>query len=82
MVRLHPDFPQVVDYRFGLEQLPGRIGNTLDSVSIDGTAHKVAVGKAVVSSDQRSVDYPLTIPELQGVAMTVRVSVKDRTLRA
>ena len=25
-VRLHPDFPQVVDYRLGGEQLAGRIG--------------------------------------------------------
>lgn len=77
-VRTHPDFPQVVDYRVDDSQLPGKFDGALDSITIDGTAQAVTVGTPEVSDAQ--VDYPLTFPDLPGVSMTARISVREQVL--
>ena len=77
-VRTHPDFPQVVDYRIGDAQLPGRLGQALTAVSINGTARAVNVGD--VATTDSSVTYPLTFADLPGVSMNAVLTVKDQVL--
>lgn len=79
-VRTHPNFPQVVDYRFSGKQLAGKYGEALNQITINGTAHGVTVGNVQVSDDSSSVSYPLTVTDLSGVTMKAVLSVKDGTL--
>ncbi|MDO4412316.1 endo-alpha-N-acetylgalactosaminidase family protein [Cutibacterium sp.] len=77
-VRVRPDFPQVIDYTLGDKTLVGKYGGPLSSINIDGKAHKVTVGKPVVSKD--AVNYPLTFSDLSDVSMTARISVAKGAL--
>lgn len=77
-VRTHPGFPQVVDYRMAGQQLPGRFGDALTSVMINGAAQAVSVGKPVASASK--VSYPLTFPKLPKVSMNAELSVADGVL--
>ncbi|WP_040284716.1 glycoside hydrolase family 101 beta sandwich domain-containing protein [Tessaracoccus massiliensis] len=80
-VRLHPDFPQVVDYRLGDEQLAGRIGGPLTSMLVNGQSQTVTVAEAVVGHGQKSATYAVSFPNLAGVTLTVLAEVEDRVLR-
>lgn len=48
-VRLHPDFPQVVDYRLGDAQLAGKLGDPLTQVTIDEKPYDVTVAAPTVT---------------------------------
>lgn len=76
-VRLHPDFPQVVDYRLGDKQLAGRLGDALTSVLINEVEQPVTVGDPVVADGSKSVTYPLTFPNLPGVSFDAVASLED-----
>lgn len=79
-VRLHPDFPQVVDYRLGGEQLAGRIGEALTTILVNEEEQAVEVAAPVVGEDGTGASYALTFPELPGVSMTARFAVEDDVL--
>lgn len=74
-VVLHPDFPQVVKYELGDKVLPGKLGDPLTKVSINGQATAVTVGQPVVAAD--SVTYPVTAG---AVSFNVVVSVAESVL--
>ncbi|WP_220488271.1 endo-alpha-N-acetylgalactosaminidase family protein [Tessaracoccus sp. MC1756] len=80
-VRLHPDFPQVVDYRLGDDQLAGRIGAALTTILVNEVEQPVTVADPVRAADGRSASYALTFPNLTGVSMTARIEVADEALR-
>lgn len=79
-VRLHPDFPQVVDYRLGDQQLAGRYGDALDTVTIDEKKRKVEVEDPRVDTHGSRATYHVTVPALEGVSFDAVVSVEDGTL--
>ncbi|MGO1487974.1 MAG: endo-alpha-N-acetylgalactosaminidase family protein [Arachnia sp.] len=76
-VRLHPGFPQVVDYRLGTEQMAGRLGDALETVLVNEVEQPVTVALPVLADDATSASYALTFPELPGVSMTAVASVAD-----
>ncbi|RMB61987.1 hypothetical protein EAX62_05205 [Tessaracoccus antarcticus] len=76
-VRLHPGFPQVVDYRLGTQQMAGRLGNALTSVLINEVQQAVTVTAPVRAADGKSATYSLTFPGLPGVSMDAVASVAD-----
>lgn len=78
-VRLHPDFPQVVDYRLGGEQLAGRVGDALNSVRVNEEEQAVEVAAPVV--DGATATYAITFPEIEGVSLNAVASVTDGTFR-
>ena len=78
-VRLHPDFPQVVDYTLGGASLAGRYGAALTSLEIDEVARDVEVSAPEVSADGASATYRLTVPSLPGVSLDAVLSVEDGT---
>ncbi len=78
-VRLHPDFPQVIDYRLGEEQMAGRLGEALGSVLINEAEQAVEVAAPVVADDALSATYAMTFPGLPGVSMDAVASVADNT---
>ncbi|MCG6567206.1 glycoside hydrolase family 101 beta sandwich domain-containing protein [Tessaracoccus sp. ZS01] len=80
-VRLHPDFPQVVDYRLGDDQLAGRLGTALTTVEVNGTGQPVSVADPVVAHDRRSASYALSFPNLTGVSLTVVAEISGQRLR-
>src|SRR5699024_4978771 len=65
-VRLHPDFPQVVDYQLDGATLAGRYGPAHTTVTIDDVAYDVEVTAPQVTDDS-SATYHLTVPDLPGV---------------
>nr|WP_269452159.1 discoidin domain-containing protein [Tessaracoccus coleopterorum] len=76
-VRMHPGFPQVVDYRLGDKQLAGRLGDALTSILVNEEEQPVTVGAPVKSDDGRSATYALTFPNLEGVSFDAVASVKE-----
>jgi endo-alpha-N-acetylgalactosaminidase len=76
-VRLHPDFPQVVDYTLGGASLAGRYGAAHTSLEIDDVARDVEVSAPEVSADGASATYHLTVPSLPGVSLDAVLSVED-----
>ncbi|GAA4904839.1 hypothetical protein GCM10025789_25080 [Tessaracoccus lubricantis] len=80
-VRLHPGFPQVVDYRLGDHQLTGRLGAALTAVEVNGTSEPVSVAAPVVAHDRTSASYALTFPTLTNVSLTVVAEVSEQKLR-
>ncbi|MCC2594479.1 endo-alpha-N-acetylgalactosaminidase family protein [Tessaracoccus sp. OS52] len=78
-VRLHPEFPQVVDYRLGEDQLVGRLGGPLTSVLVNEVQQAVTVAAPVV--DGATATYAITLPGLPGVSFDVVATVADDTLR-
>lgn len=76
-VRLHPDFPQVVDYTLGGASLAGRYGAALTSLEIDDVERDVEVSAPEVSADGASATYGLTVPSLPGVSLDAVLSVED-----
>ncbi|MET7073412.1 endo-alpha-N-acetylgalactosaminidase family protein [Trueperella pyogenes] len=80
MVRTHPKFPQVIDYRLGSKQLAGKYGDAMRQVKIDGHDEPVSVSQAVVSEDKTSVTYPVTFTDWQGTSFDIIMSVKDQVL--
>ncbi|WP_311591099.1 discoidin domain-containing protein, partial [Trueperella bernardiae] len=78
-VHTHPAFPQVVDYQLGEKQMPGKFGDALTSVNIDGKATPVVVGDPSVSADKTAVTYPVSLPSVSG-SFDVVISVKDQVL--
>lgn len=79
-VHTHPGFPQVVDYRLGDKQLPGKFGDALSAINIDGKSTPVTVATPTVSADKSSVTYPVTFPSIAGASFNVVISVKDQVL--
>ncbi len=80
-VRMHPGFPQVVDYRLGDKQMPGRVGDALTSVLINEVEQSVTVAAPTEAADGKSATYKLTFPGLPGVSMNAVASVADGTFR-
>ncbi|GAA4898315.1 hypothetical protein GCM10025789_15200 [Tessaracoccus lubricantis] len=80
-VRLHPDFPQVVDYRLATQQLAGRMGAALTTILVNEVEQPVTVGTPVVAADGKSATYELTLPNLDNVSFDAVVSVADDTLK-
>lgn len=79
-VRLHPDFPQVVDYTLGEGSLAGRYGDAPTSVVIDDVPYDVEVTAPEVSEDDLSATYHLTVPALEGTSFDAVISVEDSTM--
>lgn len=79
-VRLHPNFPQVVDYRIGERQLAGRLDGAITSVLVNGQSQNVSVGTPVVDGWARNATYKLTLPGLGNATVEVVASVSGRTL--
>ena len=77
-VRLHPDFPQVVDYRLGTDQLAGRIGAALTSILINEVEQPVTVADPVANG--ATATYRLTFPNLEGVSFDAVFTVADDAL--
>ncbi|WP_052459929.1 endo-alpha-N-acetylgalactosaminidase family protein [Tessaracoccus massiliensis] len=77
-VRLHPDFPQVVDYRLGGDQLAGRLGAPLTSILINEAEQPVTVADPVVAGN--TATYALTFPNLAGVSFDAVFSVEADAL--
>ncbi|HLR94928.1 MAG TPA: endo-alpha-N-acetylgalactosaminidase family protein [Jiangellaceae bacterium] len=75
-VRLHPDFPQVVDYQLDGATLAGRYGPAHTTVTIDDVAYDVEVTAPQVTDDS-SATYHLTVPDLPGVEFDAELSVED-----
>src|SRR5699024_1844180 len=75
-VRLHPQFPQVVDYRLDGAQLAGRLGDPHRSVIIDEVEYEVAVSAPELTDDS-SATYHVSIPDLPGVEFDAVLSVED-----
>ncbi|WP_189260385.1 endo-alpha-N-acetylgalactosaminidase family protein [Trueperella pyogenes] len=80
IVRTHPKFPQVIDYRLGGKQLAGKYGDAMAHIKIDGHDEPVNVSQAVVSEDKTSVTYPVTFTDWQGTSFDIIMSVKDQVL--
>ena len=78
-VRLHPEFPQVVDYQLGGVQLAGRLGDPHRSVLVDEVEHEIEVSAPELSGDS-SATYHLAIPDLPGVEFDAVLSVEDGVL--
>lgn len=76
-VRLHPDFPQVVDYTLGGASLAGRYGAAHTSLEIDDVPRDVEVTAPEVSADGTTATYRLTVPSLPGVSLDAVLSVED-----
>lgn len=76
-VRLHPDFPQVVDYRLGGSTVAGRYGAALSKVTIDDVSRPVDVAAPVVAADGASATYRITVPSLSDVSFDAVLSVRD-----
>ncbi|MGP9538135.1 endo-alpha-N-acetylgalactosaminidase family protein [Brachybacterium sp. AOP43-C2-M15] len=76
-VRLHPDFPQVVDYTLGSASLAGRYGPAHTTVTIDDVVQDVEVSAPQLSDDGDSATYRITVPALPGVALDAVLSVED-----
>lgn len=75
-VRLHPGFPQVLDYTIGKARIAGKFGaEALTSILINEKTQPVAVGTPSV--DATTARYPLTFPELPGISMTAKITVAD-----
>lgn len=79
-VRMHPRFPQVVDYTLDGRVLAGRYGDALDSVVINDVSRRVEVSAPVVSDDGRSVRYHVTVPDLPDIAFDAVASVDQGVL--
>lgn len=77
-VRLHPQFPQVVDYQVGGAALAGRVGTALTSVTIDDLPYDVEVSSPSTPEASRAT-YHLTVPDLPGVEFDADLSVQDGT---
>ncbi|ATG50463.1 carbohydrate-binding protein [Brachybacterium vulturis] len=75
-VRLHPEFPQVVDYRLDGAQLAGRLGDAHRSVIVDEVERDVEVSAPELTDDS-SATYHLSIPDLPGVEFDAVLSVED-----
>src|SRR5699024_12107594 len=75
-VRLHPQFPQVVDYRLDGAQLAGRLGDPHRSVIIDEVEYEVEVSAPELHDDS-SAAYHVSIPDLPGVGFDAVLSVED-----
>ena len=76
-VRLHPDFPQVVDYSVDGSSLAGRYGAAHTAVVIDDVSYDVEVTAPELSEDGASATYHLTVPELEGTSFDAVLSVKE-----
>jgi endo-alpha-N-acetylgalactosaminidase len=76
-VRLHPDFPQVVDYTLGGASLAGRYGAAHTTVRIDEVTRDVEVSAPELAADGASATYRLTVPSLTGVSFAAVLSVED-----
>lgn len=77
-VRLHPEFPQVVDYRLGDDQLAGRLGAPLTYLLINEKQQPVTVGTPVTAA--ASVTYPLSFPNLESVSFDAVFTIADEAL--
>ena len=75
-VRLHPQFPQVVDYELDGARLAGRYGAAHTTVTIDETPYDVEV-TAPRLTDDSSATYHLSVPDLPGVEFDAVLSVAD-----
>lgn len=74
--RVHPKFPQVVDYRFAGRTIAGKYGDTaLTTMVVNGKQMPVEVTGVQPSVDH--VDYRLRLPELNGVELTARLAVAN-----
>lgn len=78
-VRLHPQFPQVIDYQLDGAVLVGRCGPALTTVLIDEAEHEVEVAEPELIGEDRAV-YHLTVPDLPGVEFDADLSVADGAL--
>ncbi|WP_394216087.1 endo-alpha-N-acetylgalactosaminidase family protein [Brachybacterium vulturis] len=78
-VRLHPDFPQVVDYTLDGASLAGRYGSAHTSVTIDDVSYEVETSAPEISEDGAEATYHLTVPELSGVSFDAVLSVSEGT---
>jgi len=76
-VRLHPDFPQVVDYSLGEGTLAGRYGAAHSAVVIDDVPYDVEVDDPQLSEDGTSATYHLTVAGLAGTSFDAVLSVAD-----
>ncbi|WP_250505505.1 endo-alpha-N-acetylgalactosaminidase family protein [Bowdeniella massiliensis] len=76
-VRLHPDFPQVVDYRLGDAQLAGKLCDPLTQVTIDEKPYDVTV--AAPTGTGASATYALSVADLD-VTFNVTITVADGVL--
>ncbi|APX33150.1 hypothetical protein BH708_10990 [Brachybacterium sp. P6-10-X1] len=76
-VRLHPDFPQVVDYAVGGATLAGRYGGAHTTVMIDDVERAVEVEEPQLAEDSASATYRLTAPELPSISLDAVLSVAD-----
>ncbi|WP_172805655.1 endo-alpha-N-acetylgalactosaminidase family protein [Brachybacterium avium] len=76
-VRLHPDFPQVVDYTVGGATLAGRYGGAHTTITIDDVERGVEVEEPQLAEDGASATYRLTVPDLPGVSVDAVLSVAD-----
>ncbi|GAA1485489.1 endo-alpha-N-acetylgalactosaminidase family protein [Brachybacterium fresconis] len=74
-VRLHPDFPQVVDYAVGGSTLAGRFGGAHTTVMIDDVERAVDVEQPQLAEDASSATYRLAVPDLPGVTFDAVLSV-------
>ncbi|WP_193105113.1 endo-alpha-N-acetylgalactosaminidase family protein [Brachybacterium sp. FME24] len=78
-VRLHPDFPQVVDYSLGASTLAGRYGEAHSAVVIDDISYDVDVTAPELSAEGTSATYHLTVPALEGTSFDAVLGVEDGT---
>lgn len=78
-VRLHPDFPQVVDYSLGGSTLAGRYGPAHTAVTIDDVSYEVETSAPELSADGTGATYRLTVPALPGVSFDAVLSVEEGT---
>ncbi|MDD7505326.1 MAG: endo-alpha-N-acetylgalactosaminidase family protein [Actinomycetaceae bacterium] len=79
-VRTHPDFPQVLDYRVEGKQLAGMYGEARKMIAINNQPYTVNVGDPTLTGDGSSVSYPLMLPDLDGVTLTAKLTVRDGAL--
>lgn len=79
-VRLHPDFPQVVDYQLYDQQMAGRLGEPLTTMLINEEEVDVEVASPEVSEDGTAASYGLTFEELPGTSMVAEFTVEDEAL--
>lgn len=78
-VRLHPQFPQVIDYELDGAVLVGRRGAALTTLLIDEVEREVEVAEPELIGEDRAV-YRLTVPDLPGVGFSADLSVADGAL--
>ena len=76
-VRVHPGFPQVVDYRLGDAQMAGRLGDALKTVLINEVEQAVTVAAPTKAEGGKSATYKLTFPGLPDVSMDAVASVAN-----